>query len=220
MPITPIGSFIASATPRSGTWCTWPSYLSAHAPYVNSRRTHASTSAAPSPPVSALIRRRELVGARREILGDVVEDLRAIVAGRLAPASRRGVRRFDRVADVLAISLADFAEHASVGAGDADGVAGVGARLLAADEQLRRPIDERCAAIRIVELRGAADGARLRPTAAFDVDARPRVRSRGRRRRADRASGTPTSPRVHPRARIPTRDSRRSRPRRRTDSSS
>ena len=32
MPITPTGSFIASATPRMGTLCTAPSYLSAHAP--------------------------------------------------------------------------------------------------------------------------------------------------------------------------------------------
>ena len=43
-PTTPTGSFIASVTPRIGVWCTWPSHLSAHAAYVNSRAIVASTS--------------------------------------------------------------------------------------------------------------------------------------------------------------------------------
>ena len=109
MPITPIGSFIASATPRIGTLCTAPSYLSAHAPYVNSREIDASTSCFAR---SAAARRSShrsapanSLGARREILGDVVEDLRAVVSGRARPALRRRVRRFDGVANVLAIAF-------------------------------------------------------------------------------------------------------------------
>ena len=42
--------------------------------------------------------------ARREILGDVVEDLRAVVSRRARPPARR-MRRFDGVANVLAIAL-------------------------------------------------------------------------------------------------------------------
>jgi hypothetical protein len=42
--MTPIGSFMAIDTPRIGTLCTAPSYLSAHAAYVKRREIDASTS--------------------------------------------------------------------------------------------------------------------------------------------------------------------------------
>src|SRR3989442_9806137 len=44
-PTTPIGSFLASVTPRIVVGWTWPSYLSAQEAYVKSRETAASTSA-------------------------------------------------------------------------------------------------------------------------------------------------------------------------------
>ena len=53
----------------------------------------------------------ELLGAGREVLGEVVEDLRAHVAGGAGPAAGR-VRRLDGVADVLAVALADLAQLA------------------------------------------------------------------------------------------------------------
>ncbi len=50
-PITPTGSFMASAMPLSGTPFAAPSCLSAQAAQVKSRRTAASTSASPRFPV-------------------------------------------------------------------------------------------------------------------------------------------------------------------------
>src|SRR2546428_13022862 len=44
MPSTPIGSFLASATPRILVAWTCPSHLSAHAAYVDMRETDPSTS--------------------------------------------------------------------------------------------------------------------------------------------------------------------------------
>ena len=79
----------------------------------------------------------------REILGDVVEDLRAIVRRRAGPARSRRPRRLDGVADVLAVALADLADLLAVRTVDRAAVARVGARLLAADEELRRAVDPR-----------------------------------------------------------------------------
>ena len=67
-------------------------------------RIEASTSAAAArqdTPVIALSRTGEFLGAGAEVLGDVIEDLSAVVCGRRAPGGRLG-RGLDRVADVLA----------------------------------------------------------------------------------------------------------------------
>jgi len=53
---------------------------------------------------------REFVGALRQVLGEIVQDLPAIVAARLRP-SVRCVRRFDGVPDVLAVPLRDLGEQ-------------------------------------------------------------------------------------------------------------
>ena len=174
-------------------------------------------------PVSALDARANSSRARREILGDVVEDLRAS-CGRSPCSSPPTPRAPPRPRCGCPSDCPRPPRRAARPSAPAMRmrVAGVGARLLAADEQLRRAIDERRAAIRIVELRGAPD---RRATVRA---ASPRVRRlRGatgreivRSRRRDRASGTPTSPRARPRARTRSRDSRRIPPRRRTGSSS
>jgi hypothetical protein len=62
------------------------------------------------------------------------------------------VRRFHRVADILAVALTDLAEQLAVVAGDAKRVAGIRARLLAADVELGGAVELRATA-RIVELR-------------------------------------------------------------------
>src|SRR6185503_19389740 len=89
--------------------------------------------------------RGEFVGARREILGDVIQDLGAHVSG-AAPPGVRGVRRFDGVADVLTIAFRDFAQHASVGPVDLATVPLVRSSLLPSDEKFVCPINgrERC----------------------------------------------------------------------------
>src|SRR2546423_541547 len=51
----------------------------------------------------------KLTGARLQVLGDIVEDLRAQVPGAVAPGLCL-VRGFDRVANVLAVAFADFAD--------------------------------------------------------------------------------------------------------------
>src|SRR5438034_10647558 len=53
---------------------------------------------------------REFVGTLRQVLGEIVQDLAAIVAARLRPTVR-GVRRLDRIADVLAVPLRDLGEQ-------------------------------------------------------------------------------------------------------------
>ena len=52
----------------------------------------------------------ELVGARRQVLGQVVEDLRAVVRRSRRPSRLAGARRLDGVADVLAVAVADLAD--------------------------------------------------------------------------------------------------------------
>src|SRR4029077_11185122 len=77
----------------------------------------------------------ELLAARREILGDEVEDLRTHMPAAASPAGS-GVCRFDRIADIFAIPFRDFAEDTAVRADDLAGVALVWPGLLAADEEL------------------------------------------------------------------------------------
>src|SRR2546426_5982382 len=85
---------------------------------------------------------RELVRADREALRDVVQNLAATVTARLRPAGGR-VRRFDRVADVLAIPVADLSETAAPRCADLTGVGRIGPNLLAPDEHLVGAVDRR-----------------------------------------------------------------------------
>ena len=212
MPITPIGSFIASATPRIGTLCTAPSYLSAHArirEQPRDRRVDLARAVADAG--HRVDARRELVRARREILGDVVEDLRAVVPGRRAPSPRAACAASTALRMSLRLPSATSPSSSPFGARDATRVAGVGARLLAADEQLGRAIDRRDAAI--ARRRAASTSSRALRRA---LDALRASATRTRRRVRD----TPTSLRARPRARIRSRDSRRIPPPHRTDSSS
>ena len=78
--------------------------------------------------------------SRREVLGDVVEDLRTLVAGELAPCAP-GVRRLDRVADVLPVAFTGLAQRTAGAIANDASVPRIGARLLAADEQLRGAVD-------------------------------------------------------------------------------
>ena len=82
----------------------------------------------------------ELGTPRREVLSDVVKDLSAEMAGRLGPAGR-GVRRFDRIADVLAVPFPHLADDTPVGPDDAAAVGLVGPNLFAADEELGGTVD-------------------------------------------------------------------------------
>src|SRR5882762_370724 len=84
----------------------------------------------------------ELVGTRREILGDEIENLRAHVAAAPSPSFGR-VCRLDGIAHVLAIALGDFAQYTAIGPEDLATVPLVGARLFAADEQLVSAVDGR-----------------------------------------------------------------------------
>src|SRR2546423_12825680 len=52
---------------------------------------------------------REFRRPYRQVLGDIVEDLPAVVAAGMRPCGRR-VRRLDGVADVFAVPLGDFGE--------------------------------------------------------------------------------------------------------------
>src|SRR2546428_477723 len=85
---------------------------------------------------------RKLLGPGGEMLGDELQNLRAGMSAASSPPFSR-VRRFDGVADVLAIPLADLAQHTTIGPSDLARVALAGAHLLAADEQLVRSVDRR-----------------------------------------------------------------------------
>src|SRR2546422_4975378 len=78
---------------------------------------------------------REFGGARREVFGDEVENLRTQMTAGAFP-SFGGVRCLDRIAYVLAIALAHLAQDATVRSEDLARVALIRARLLAADEEL------------------------------------------------------------------------------------
>ena len=101
----------------------------------------ASTSAAAGFAGEVLQACGELGGAGREVLGDEVEDLRAVVGGGVGPACG-GVRGLDRVADVLAVADADLAEELALGE-DGLGVAAIRACLLAADVELGGAVEGR-----------------------------------------------------------------------------
>src|SRR2546428_6632720 len=85
---------------------------------------------------------RELVRADREALRDVVQNLAATVTARLRPPGGR-VRRFDRVADVLAIPVADLSETPTPRSADLTSVGRVAPNLLAPNEHLVGPVDKR-----------------------------------------------------------------------------
>src|SRR5690606_36991484 len=77
-----------------------------------------------------------------EVLGEEIEDLRAVVRRGGGPAER-GAGGFDGVADVLAVAVADFADQGAIGAVNGAGIAGIRAGLLAADIHLGGPVDSR-----------------------------------------------------------------------------
>ena len=118
MPRTPIGSFIASARPRNG------GLVHGALVFVGpggegeqaldggvdlGRRLGLALA-----PVSSRRRSANSSRAGVEVLGEVVEDLRAVVRGGRAPSPARLARRLDGVADVLAVALADFADELAV----------------------------------------------------------------------------------------------------------
>src|SRR5471032_1690038 len=82
----------------------------------------------------------EFIGACRQVFGDVVQHLCAIVRRGLGPAAGF-MRGFDGVADVLAAALAHFADEGAGRAVDRAAIAAVRARLFAADVQLGRAVD-------------------------------------------------------------------------------
>ena len=77
-----------------------------------------------------------------KVLGDVVENLRAMVRRCLGPSFRL-TGRFDRVADVLAIAQRRFAEQSAIPASYLRAIAGIRASLLAADVKLHRAVNGR-----------------------------------------------------------------------------
>ena len=84
----------------------------------------------------------ELVGALREVLGHVVENLSAVVPARPRPRGR-GMGCLYRVPDVLAIPLRDLGEERARRAQDLPAIALVGTDLLASDEEFVSPINGR-----------------------------------------------------------------------------
>src|SRR5579859_7038574 len=83
---------------------------------------------------------REFVFARRQVLGDVIENLRARMRRATGPATRR-VSRLNRVADVLAVALAHLPDHAPLPVVHFAAVTRIGPRLLAADKHLGRAVN-------------------------------------------------------------------------------
>ena len=82
----------------------------------------------------------EFVAAVVEVFGEEIEDLRAAMGRGRAPAEG-GAGRFDGVADILAVALADFADELAVGAEHGAGIAAIGPGLLAADIHLGGLVD-------------------------------------------------------------------------------
>ena len=85
----------------------------------------------------------EFIRPRREILGDVVEDLRSIVRRIICPVLRL-VRRFDSIAHILAIAIAYLPDNRARWRDDLTGVIAVRSRLCAADVELCRAIQPGC----------------------------------------------------------------------------
>src|SRR5690606_6726754 len=88
----------------------------------------------------------ELGRAQRQVLGDVVDDLRAGVGGHARPllALRRGLHG---VTHVLAVRERRLAHALAGRAQDRVAVVGVGALLHAAQVDLRRPVHARAVAL-------------------------------------------------------------------------
>src|SRR5262249_38422063 len=84
----------------------------------------------------------ELVGACAQVLGDIVENLGAIVRRLRGPAGAR-TRRLDGVADILAVAVANFADQVATRVVDRPAVARIGPGLLAADVVLGRTVQRR-----------------------------------------------------------------------------
>src|SRR5581483_3515111 len=158
-PTTPIGSCIASVTPLQ-RHIVHRAVVLVGPRGVAEQPGNARLDLAPGgglvPAREGREPRRELVRALREVLGEIVEHLRAGVAARARPGGGR-VGRFDRVADVLAVPQGHFAERRPVGRRDPARVGRIGPHLPPADEQLVRAIDRgkgrcgnraRCAAVR------------------------------------------------------------------------
>ena len=207
MPMTPNGSFIASVT--------WRDLRRMHRAVVlvglggvvedaADRRLRPPPLAALPTPVMAREARREFGGARRQVLGDVVEHLRAVVGGGRAPAAGLG-RGLDGVADVLAVAEAGLADRLAAWRRAPIGVAGIRPRLLAADVELGGAVD-----------RGRAVDLACRPALSGSGAATLRCRAGQQRLLASRARDIRTGPRARPRGRSRSRGSRRSRRPRRT----
>src|SRR5579871_310083 len=77
----------------------------------------------------------EFAASLRQILGDVIEDLRAEMGRRAGPAGSLG-GGFDGIADVLAVANADMAGQLALYGMDGRGIPTIGASLLAADIHL------------------------------------------------------------------------------------
>src|SRR6266487_1763022 len=83
---------------------------------------------------------RKLISGHGEILGHVVENLRAIMRCTARPAAGL-VRSLDGVTDIFAVPLANLADYATNGIKDAATVSRIGTRLLARDEELGCTVD-------------------------------------------------------------------------------
>ncbi len=99
----------------------------------------------------------ELVDPRRKVLGDVVENLRAVKRRTRRPAISGphpgdGVRGLDRIADVFAVSIADLPHERPIRPDHRAGVVAVGTFLLPANVHLGRAIHFRAAVPRLIVL--------------------------------------------------------------------
>lgn len=86
----------------------------------------------------------ELGVARVQILGDEIQDLRTVVSVPHRPTLLgfdHRVRGFHRVADVLAVAVADLPDQFAFRSDHAEGVRAVGTDLLAADVYLRGAVN-------------------------------------------------------------------------------
>src|SRR6266568_4503293 len=85
---------------------------------------------------------RKLPLAYRQVLRDVIEDLRAIMRRANRPASG-SMGSFDGVTNIFAIAFAHLADDTVLGIADIAAITGVWTNLFAFDEHFRRAIDRR-----------------------------------------------------------------------------
>src|SRR6266568_2412207 len=85
---------------------------------------------------------RKLLFAYRQVLRDVIEDLRAIMRRANRPTSG-SMGGFDGVADVFAIAFTHLADDTVLGIEDIAAIAGIWTNLFAFDKHFRRAIDGR-----------------------------------------------------------------------------